>query len=283
MAVRELSLEIGVHDLEALQKYGHQLAAGGRVYINAVAGEGAAARIRAAEKIRGFGFEPVPHIAARRMASEQALADYLEGFVSRAAVKEVLLIGGDLPESLGPFASALDVIESGLPARHGIKRIGIAGYPDGHPDIDAATLKRSLQEKLAACRSAAMDPYVVTQFSFEASAITDWCRAVHEENTGLVIRAGIPGPARLGTLLRYARICGVQTSARKLQANKKLAFDLLRRAAPWDQLEAIGRYRLETGQPLSAHLFTFGGLEETTRWLQQVKNGSRDDGDVEES
>jgi len=244
-ALRELSLEIGVHDLQALKQHSHLLPAGGRVYINAVAGEGTAARINAAEQIRTAGFRPIPHIAARRMQSEQALDDYLAGFVERAGVNEILLIGGDLPESLGPYASALDVIESGLPAKHGIRRIGVAGYP-------------------------------------EATAIIDWCRATHEKYPGLSIHAGIPGPAKLGTLLRYARICGVQTSARKLQANKNLAFELLRRAAPWEQFEAIGQYRLDTGQPLSAHLFTFGGLKETTSWLQQAAKGRKDNSDAVE-
>jgi len=281
-ALTELSLEIGVHDLAALQQHSHLLAAGGRVYVNAVAGEGTAARINAAEQIKTCGFRPVPHIAARRMQSEQKLDDYLAGFVERAGVNEILVIGGDLCEPLGPFSSALDVIESGLPAKHGISRIGVAGYPNGHPDIDTAVLNQALQEKLAACKSATIDPYVVTQFSFQAAAIIDWCRATHEKYPGLPIHAGIPGPAKLGTLLRYARICGVQTSVRKMQANKDLAFELLRRAAPWEQLEAIGQYRLDTGQPLSAHLFTFGGLKETASWLQQAAKGRKGSSDVVE-
>lgn len=281
-ALTELSLEIGVHDLEALQQHSHLLPAGGRVYINAVAGEGTAARIRAAEQIRTVGFRPVPHIAARRMQSEQELDDYLTGFVERAGVNEILLIGGDLSDSPGPYASALDVIQSGLPTKHGIRRIGIAGYPDGHPDLSAAVLNQAMQEKLAACKSAAIDPYIVMQFSFQATAIIDWCRATHEKYPGLPVHAGIPGPAKLGTLLRYARICGVQNSARKLQANKNLAFELLRRAAPWEQLEAIGQYRLDTGQPLSAHMFTFGGLKETISWLQQAAKGRKENSDVVE-
>jgi hypothetical protein len=67
-----------------------------------------------------------------------------------------------------------------------------------------------------------------------------------------------------------------------MQANKDLAFELLRRAAPWEQLEAIGQYRLDTGQPLSAHLFTFGGLKETTSWLQQAAKGRKGNSDVVE-
>ncbi len=280
IALEGLSLEIGVHDLEALDRNRHLLPTRGRIYVNAVAGEGAEERIRTAAQLTAYGYQPVPHIAARRMRTAEELDDYLAGFVERAGVSEILVIGGDLTEPLGPYGGALDVITSGLPAIHGIKRIGIAGYPDGHPDIETTALNRALEAKLAACRTAAIDPYIVTQFSFQAGSIIDWCRAIHDRHPDLPIHAGIPGPAKLGTLLRFARICGVQSSIKKLLANKRVGLELLRRAAPWEQIEAIGQYRLETGRPLSAHLFTFGGLTEAVSWLQQVRTGGRGNGGV---
>jgi methylenetetrahydrofolate reductase (NADPH) len=281
IALEGLSLEIGVHDLEALDRNRHLLPTRGRIYVNAVAGEGAEARIRTAAQLTALGYQPVPHIAVRRMRTAQELDNYLGSLVERAGVSEILVIGGDLAEPRGPYASALDVISSGVPAKHGIRRIGIAGYPDGHPNIDSTVLRQALAAKLAACRTAAIDPYIVTQFSFQAESIINWCCAIHEEHPGLPIHAGIPGPAKLRTLLRYARICGVQSSAKKLLAQKKIGFELLRRAAPWGQMEAIGQYRLETGRPLSAHVFTFGGISETVSWLQKVRtDGSRNSGVV---
>jgi len=271
IALEGMSVEIGVHDLEALDRNRHLLPTGGRIYVNAVAGEGAEARIRTAAQLTALGYLPVPHIAARRIRTAEELDEYLAGFVERAGVSEILVIGGDLAEPLGPYGSALDVINSGVPAKHGISRIGIAGYPDGHPNIDTTVLNQALAAKLAACRAAAIEPYIVSQFSFQADSIINWCRAIHEEHPDLPIHAGIPGPAKLRTLLRFARICGVQSSATKFLANKKIGFELLRRAAPWDQMEAIGQYRLETGRPLSAHVFTFGGVSETVSWLQKVR------------
>ena len=274
-----MSLEIGVHDLDALDRNRHQLPENGRVYVNAVAGEGAEARIKIAVQLRDFGFQPVPHIAARRMQSAKELDDYLAAFVERAGVREILVIGGDLDKPLGPYDSALDVIESRLPAKHGIGRIGIAGYPDGHPFIDDAVLGVALEAKLQACSATGIDSYVVTQFSFQAESIIDWCSAAQAKRPELHIHAGIPGPAKFGTLLRFAKICGVQSSVRKLMANKTMGLDLLRRAAPWKQIEAIGRYRIDTGQPLSAHLFTFGGVTESVSWLQQVRSNGEKCGD----
>lgn len=274
VALQGLSLEIGVHDLEALDRNRNRLPENGRVYVNAVAGEGAAARIDIASRLKHFGFQPVPHIAARRMESVEELDNYLAAFVERAGVKEILVIGGDLAKPLGPYDSALDVIESGLPAKNGVKRIGIAGYPDGHPFIDEAVLGPALETKLEACSAAGIDCYIVTQFSFQANAIIEWCSAIHKSHPELHIHAGIPGPAKLGTLLRFAKICGVQSSIKKLMANKTMGLDLLRRAVPWKQMEAIGQYRIDTGRALSPHLFTFGGIAESVSWLQQVRGGT---------
>ena len=271
-ALEGLSLEIGVHDLDALDRNRHHLPENGRVYVNAVAGEGAEARINIAAQLRDFGFQPVPHIAARRMRSVQDLDDYLAAFVERAGVREVLVIGGDLDKPLGPYDSALDVIKSGLPAKHGVTRIGIAGYPDGHPFIDDAALVSALEAKLEACSTSGVESYLVTQFSFQADSIIEWCSAVHADHSELPIHAGIPGPAKFGTLLRFAKICGVQTSVKKLMANKTMGLDLLRRAAPWKQIEAIGRYQIDTGRPLSTHLFTFGGVTESANWLEKVRS-----------
>lgn len=272
IALDDLSLEIGVHDLEALDRNRQHLPENGRVYVNAVAGDGADARIQIAIQLADYGFQPAPHIAARRMQSIEELDYYLAAFAERAGVRDILAIGGDLAEPLGPFESALEVINSGLPAKHGIRRIGVAGYPDGHPFIDSMVLDEALEAKLAACKEAGADPYIVTQFSFQAESMIAWSRAMHEKYPHLPIHAGIPGPAKFGTLLRFAKICGVQSSIKKLMANKKMGREMLRRAAPWKQLAAIGQYRIETGLPLSPHLFTFGGVSESVKWLKQARS-----------
>ncbi|MFT5501130.1 MAG: methylenetetrahydrofolate reductase (NADPH) [Woeseiaceae bacterium] len=273
VALDDLSLEIGVNDLDALEKNRGAIPRDSRIYINAVAGAGTAARIKIAQELAGFGFQPVPHVAARRMISADALDDYLSQLSDKAAVREILVIGGDVAEPLGPFASTLDIITSGQLEKHGIQRIGIAGYPDGHPGIADDILQQALEEKLAACRTAGISAYVVTQFSFQADSIINWCRDLHARHGDLVIHAGIPGPAKIATLMRFAKICGVQSSAKKLLANKKIGLDLLRGAAPTEQLDAIGQYRIETGQAVYPHVFTFGGLQELVRWFEQIRSG----------
>ena len=280
VALDDMSLEIGVHDLDALAKHPDLLPAKSRVYVNAVAGEGAEARVEAATRLRKFGYQPVPHIAARRMPSTDALEYYLQQLSTRAGVNEVLVIGGDIGQPLGPYESALQVIQSGLLTKYSITRVGIAGYPDGHPGIGDDVLGQTLDEKLDACRKVNIEPYVVTQFSFQADSIINWCRGLHARHADISIHAGIPGPAKLATLMRFAKICGVQSSAKKLLKNKKIGLDLLRGAAPWEQIEAIGQYQLETGLPVSTHIFTFGGLNEVVKWLGQVRSGGNGRNDL---
>lgn len=276
IALQDLSIEIGVHDIDALRERSESIPTGTSIYVNAVAGAGATARIETATALAALGYRPVPHIAARRMVSAEALHEYVDGLVTSAGVDEVLLIGGDIEEPLGPYDCALDVISSGILEQHGIGRIGIAGYPDGHPLISAPRLSDSFERKLAAAASAGLSTYVVSQFSFQATAIIDWVEKLHQRHPTLDIHAGIPGPAKLKTLLRFAKICGVQSSAKKLLANREVGLDLLRGAEPWEQLEAIGRYKSETGRSVTTHIFTFGGLKEVFRMLSRARDGVKD-------
>src|SRR5271169_865116 len=96
------------------------IAPGKPLYINFGPGDSPAGTIEAARQLQRAGFRPVPHIAAR----------YLTGKVQ---LDEALAVAGDRDKPAGPFQSSLQLIESGAFEKHGITRIGIAGYPEGHP------------------------------------------------------------------------------------------------------------------------------------------------------
>ena len=55
--------------------------------------------------------------------------------MTKHRVHRVLLLGGDEPKAKGPFADSLEILESGLLRDSGIREIGVAGYPEGHPRI----------------------------------------------------------------------------------------------------------------------------------------------------
>ena len=70
---------------------------------------GLADSLASIQALRAAGLDPVPHIAARRIASRAEL----ETFLARAAVLKALVIGGDEREVRGPFADGAALIRSG--------------------------------------------------------------------------------------------------------------------------------------------------------------------------
>ena len=65
-------------------------------------------------KLQRAGFIPVPHVAARRLASFTQARDYLQRAAAEAGVTSVLLIGGDPDHPVGPFSGSFDLLETGV-------------------------------------------------------------------------------------------------------------------------------------------------------------------------
>ena len=58
----------------------------------------------------------------------------LASYRAEAGVDEVLIIGGGVDQPVGAFDNSLQVLETGLLQKHGIRRVGVAGHPEGSPD-----------------------------------------------------------------------------------------------------------------------------------------------------
>src|SRR5262249_32940439 len=147
--------------------------------------------------IRHAGLEPVPHLAARTIASPGALDDLVSALASDAGVKRLLVIAGDRDTPAGPYRSALEVIETGLLPSRGVTEIGIAGYPDGHPRITAEALDRALAAKIEAAEQTGLGVNVVTQFAFAAAPILAFVRRLRNLGIDHPVRIGLAGPTSL--------------------------------------------------------------------------------------
>lgn len=261
----------GATDIAALQGV---LPSRAPVYLSAVPGRPAAELIEPAREIRAAGFEPVPHLAVRSIASDAALDDLLSNFAALAGVRRVLVIGGDRDRPAGPFASALDLIESGRLQRYGIDEIGVAGYPEGHPRIAEPVLERALAAKLEAAGQTGLRAHIVTQFCFDAGRVVAWIARLRDLGIEHPVRIGMAGPASLSTLLRYAQRCGVGASLLRLNRNAGLLKQLVGTSAP-DGLvrplaEAAAAGKLGLAAP---HFFSFGGVAATGRWAAAARAG----------
>src|SRR5258708_35236180 len=84
-----------------------------------------------ATRLRRAGFRPVPHVAARRIASRDALDEYLARAAGEATVDSALVIGGDSDRARGPFEDRLGLLGAGPVPPHGIFRVAVGGCARG--------------------------------------------------------------------------------------------------------------------------------------------------------
>jgi methylenetetrahydrofolate reductase (NADPH) len=270
--VRSGSLEMGAdrpHDARAIADL---LPSGTPVFVNHLPKHSLADTLGGLQAVHAAGLEPVPHVAARRIASAADAEAFLSAAVATAAVSKLLLIGGDTAKSAGPFPDALSLLQSGLIARAGVREIVLAGYPEGHPTVDADTMIAALDAKLAVARAQGLGVRVITQFSFAPARILDFCVWLHRRAPGVPVQVGIPGPTSPASLLRFAKICGVGASFRAMTNQGMGAVRLLTHTDPGEQLAMIAAH--QRGNPHSnisgVHVFSFGGVARSAGWMNAI-------------
>lgn len=219
------------------------------------------------EQLAAHGLRPVPHLAARSIADQAVLTDDLPRFVD-SGVEDLLLIGGDAATPAGPFASALEVLETGLIEAAGVRRVGLAAHPEGHPSVDDAALLLALKAKADYGRENGLQMWATTQFLFEARSLNIWEARLADAGVDLPIRVGLPGPASLKAVIAYALRCGVGASAKALSRRPETA-RLLGRWRPDGLLEEIAHDAAlrPSSQIAGVHLYAFGGLDASLDWI----------------
>jgi methylenetetrahydrofolate reductase (NADPH) len=205
----------------------------------------------------------------RNFGSVDALDDFLARLNGEAEVRRVLVVAGDRADH-GPFRSAADAIDSGLFRRRGIRTLGIAGYPEGHPKIGNDALFKALAEKVAAAEATGLTVEIVTQFCFDARAILDYVARLRAFGFEQPLRIGLVGPTSLAALLRYAGRCGVRASAQALARRSGMLRQMFALTVPDDLIRALAD---AAPAGVRAHFFSFGGLPATARWAQAVAGG----------
>jgi methylenetetrahydrofolate reductase (NADPH) len=226
--------------------------------------------VAACVRLHRAGFNAVPHVAARRLASLIAASDFLQRAASEAGVAEALVIGGDPDWPAGPFRDAASLLDSGVLECHGFDRVGFAAYPEGHPHITSQALESALGAKLALARRHGLAPSLVTQFGFEAAPIVEWIAALRARGVDCPVRIGVAGPASVVTLARFAVRCGIGASMQALARGHTAFARILTEAGPDGLITAL--VASEAAAPIDAvHVFTFGGVRRTAKWMQAFR------------
>lgn len=265
------SLEMTAKDVAALEAAAPDIPAQTPIAITFLPGEDMASRVTATKRVRALGFEPMPHFSARRIESARAFDDYLATAVGEAGVKRCFVIAGDPAEPHGPFFDSMALISSGAFEANGITAIGIGGHPEGHPNMTPAECWGALDTKIAEIERRGMAPLIVTQFVFDAGRLLAWLAELRARGITAPVRIGVPGPAGIKTLMRFAARCGVGASAAVLAKYGISMGRLLGSAGPDALVAALEAGLTPALGPVRLHFYPFGGLSKTVDWINEYE------------
>lgn len=261
------SLEMTAKEIEGLREAAPLIRKDTQIAVTFLPGEEISQRVEAAVAVRELGFEPIVHLSARRIESEEVLENYLKDISEKAGVKRVFIIAGDPPEAEGPYENSLQIIETGLLEKYGIEIVGVGGHPEGHPNNSKAELWDWMEKKIAAVRAHGMVPLVVTQFAFDDDAIVEWVAEMRERGIDVPVRLGVPGPAGIKRLLGFAKRCGVGASASVMKKYGVSLTNLIGNAGPDKLVNNIEKKLTDRHGRVRLHFYPFGALTPSAEWI----------------
>lgn len=255
-----------------IANFQEHLPTGTKVYVTSLPGSDFGETLATCKRLSDEGMQPVPHFTARSMPSLAVLRGHIDRAVSEAGVKAVLALGGADREPAGEFEDSASMLETGLFDRYGIKSIGIAGHPEGSPDIERIFLREYGQRKIRYAELTGAQMYMVTQFVFEAQPVIDWIERVRSEGNQLPLVVGIPGPASLKSLIGHATNCGVGPSIKFLTKQARNVHKLLMLQTPDVLVRDLSRYAGANPQAAigGIHMFTLGAFATTAKWASDL-------------
>jgi methylenetetrahydrofolate reductase (NADPH) len=208
-----------------------------------------------ARRVRELGHDVTIHLAARMLRSREHL-DELLAELAAAEIDDALVLGGDASPPLGPYESAVELLPLLHEHHSRPRRLGIAGYPEGHPLVDDEALVRAFEAKLPYA------DYVTTQLCFDSEAIVRFAFGV-----AIPVLAGVPGRVDPAKLLEISIRVGVGPSLRYLQkqGGVRNLLKLAGRTAESLHADLVSREEIA-----GFHYFTFNQLLDTWSWVRST-------------
>lgn len=269
------SIEVTPNGATKVESFADCLEAGTSVNVTFLPGTDPNDTITVAKRLKDEGMNAIPHIAARSLQNAEQLDSLVSAMVSQAGVEEVLVIGGGVDNPVGDFSDSMQILGTGILQKHGISKIGVSGHPEGSPDISDDQIADALAWKNDFAASEGLSLYIETQFCFEADMVLDWERKIRGDGNKLPIRVGIPGPATIKTLFRFAQISGIGPSMRFVAKQAKNVAKLLTVQSPHLLLAGLAEGMANDEECLIQHFhyYPFGGFVKTATYADKIANG----------
>ncbi|ADE39327.1 methylenetetrahydrofolate reductase [Candidatus Puniceispirillum marinum] len=274
-AASDWSIEVTPNGASKIDSFADCLAPGTTVNVTFLPGSDPMDTVAVAQRLHNDGMNPVPHLAARSLKDTDQLDALLSAFTQKAGVSEVLVIGGGVDSPVGQFASSIEVLNTGLIQKYGITDIGVAGHPEGSPDISDEEIVEALMLKNELAKRDGLNLYIETQFCFEADIVLAWEKSIRDAGNNLPIRVGIPGPATIKTLFRFAQVSGIGPSMRFIAKQAKNVAKLMTVQSPHILLDdlAEGMAADKDCMIKHFHFYPFGGFAKTAAYAQAIADG----------
>ena len=270
--LEEFTIETTPNVYKKYESFSNLLDCNHQVYITYLPDEEPNNVIETAKKLKLEVFDAVPHLPARTINNKSNLEKYIGELSEVSGCDKILIIGGGGTQK-GDIASTIQVLETGYLSKFNYKEVGVAGHPEGSPDISKEELDKAIIEKNNFAKNSDFKMYLATQFFFEATSLIEWEKQLDKIGNELEIHAGIPGPANIKTLLSYAKSCGIGNSIRFLT---KQAFNIAKLASPKKPDKLIfelANYKNSNKKSnlKKLHFYPFGGIKKTSDWLNSLK------------
>jgi methylenetetrahydrofolate reductase (NADPH) len=234
--------------------------------ITASPRRGIDATIDLATRLAGHGFAVVPHLSARLIRDESHLKEILAALATIGAT-DVFVVAGDAREPAGKFPDSVSLLEAITAEKHGLRDIGVTGYPERHSFIDDDLTIQAMWDKRR------LATYIVSNLCFDPRVVKRWVARVRKRGVQLPIRIGLAGVADPAKLLRVSTKIGVVDSARFLKGHSNWFLRTLQPGGYSPERfitgllpELAAADRKVTG----LHVFTFNEIEPTERWRQET-------------
>ena len=149
---------------------------GASVSVTCSLNKGQQATLDLTRRILDLGHMAVPHISAR-LTEDDVAVKQLAAFCRDNGIQEVFLVAGDAPEPVGKYDSVVAFLKDFLGHDHGLRRIGVTAYPDGHSLIPKDVVHEALHAKQALLAEAGIGGFASTQMHFDTKNWIEWARA----------------------------------------------------------------------------------------------------------